>query len=421
MKLLLITVVSYIAHGACLAGSASNGNTKSLAANVVCTAACAAATTKTAADASSGAGVKECKVGYSGAPIAAACTTDGSTAAAGGLNWSGCTACTGQTGCKTNTPNKCSTGSGVTTKLVCAAASDGFFLKGSGDAAIATACTKATNVATLTCTDATAANTVVLSCDAGYKFTAIVPTSLAVVAKAYVKALPLACPAVVGVTLVVAKDAVSTAVKSSCATAKCAGTQTGCVATKTTPNSCSTGDMLKCTETSDGYMQAGGAVVKCMGANVKTWKAAASPWTSCTATACDAGFKLAGGNCLTANACLATAAPTGYVAAGIPAIAAVTAVTRACPNSCAATPPTGTCTAGVAAVTLVAAKLAKDATSVALTGAVTCATGYTGTGVATCPVAAAKLVYTGCTMGTAPASVAQTIVAFMLTVVAMYL
>jgi len=375
MKFLLITVVSYIAHGACLAGSATNGATKSAAANVECTGTCAAATVFGTANGitDSNTNKKRCKAGYFGTPVASVCTTDAAVDAAGGLNWTGCTACT-----------------------------------------------KATNVATLTCTDATAANTVVLSCDAGYKFTAIVASAVKVDVKAYVKALPLACPAVVGVTAVVAKAAVSAA-KSMCATAKCAGTQTGCVATKTTPNSCSTGDMLKCTETSTGYMLSSGAVVKCMGANVKTWVAAASPWTACTAATCDAGFKLAGGNCATANACLATAAPTGYVAAGIPAIAAVTAVTKACPNSCAATPPTGTCTAGVAAVTLVAAKLAKDATSVALTGAVTCATGYTGTGVATCPVAAAKLVYTGCTMGTAPASVAQTIVAFMLTVVAMYL
>jgi len=306
-----------------------------------------------------------------------------------------------------------------------------------------TACTKAANVATLTCTDATAANTVVLTCDAGFAFTATVneipavtTTSGANGATGVVTALPYiaadaaACPAVVGQTLRAAvplSDLVA-AVPASCAATACSGEQAGCVTgtATNTVDTCSAAGSLKCTQSKRGFSLANGEATACAKVNVATYKEPASDASgTCEAASCNAGWTISGTApnqvCTTANVCTAGAVKAGYAAAGIVARAAADAITRACPSSCDATPPTGTCTAGVAAVSIRAVAAASAATTVEGLGAVTCAEGFTGTAVGACPVADAAFTYTGCTAAAAPASVAQTIVAFVLTVVAMYL
>merc|ERR1712096_473233 len=124
--------------------------------------------------------------------------------------------------------------------------------------------------------------------------------------------------------------------------------------------------------------------------------------TACKAATCKAGYSLTSATvfvCSVTNACKAAAIPAGYAATGIVAKAEVAAVTgSACIDDNKAK---------VNAITVV---LAKDATSVMNLGTVTCATGFTGTPVATCPEngAAKAFKFAGCAKSSA--ALAQTMI-----------
>jgi hypothetical protein len=528
MKLLLLTVLAYMANGAlvCLAKSATNGDLAT-GANVVCLGTCASAIafgTANGVTDSDGANKKRCAAGFFGTPVAAICKTptEGtalSNAAKDGANvWSGCaTACTAIANkasaatltCTASTNSKlvgaCDAGyykvagaaaanpdtcpacttiankasaatvtcdASTNSKLVgacdagyykvagaaaanpdtCAACTtignkasaatvtcdastnsklvgacdDGYF-KVAGAAAAnpdtCSACTVAAPAATVTCTTGAAVGTKIATCVDTSAYTAEV-----LVAGAVTRACAASC-ATTMTDACKAKKAAVTAAAAKCTT--CAGKQPGCT---TAGTACGWANgpsiLLKCSKAETGYSYLAGILTKCAVDGAKTYAAQnaagqALAAAACKPASCNDGWTFATAGTCTINSCKKGAVPAAYTATGWPVVATADAKTKAAAivkddDAC----PAVVAVAAVPATILARATalLAKDAVKVAEYGTIGCKSPNVGTAKVECKVSGTDKAFTwsGCAPK-ASAATAQTMIGFVLTIIAMYL